>query len=135
MDTLKYQREEKFSASSFSNELMTVKLRYKQPDGNTSKLMEVPVRDENKELENTSTNYRFASAVAEFGMLLRNSSFKQHASFKNVISLASNAIGTDAEGYRKEFVQLVQRATSLAKKADRKKLYEEEDDESVSSNK
>lgn len=133
VDTLKYKHEEKFSASVFSSELMTVKLRYKQPDGNTSKLMEVPVQDERKSIQNTSSNYRFAAAVAEFGMLLRNSSFKQQASFKNVVSLAGNALGTDAEGYRKEFVQLVQRATSLVKKEDRKKLYaEDDDDESVS---
>ena len=132
VDTLKYQRKEKFSASSFSNELMTVKLRYKEPDGNTSKLMEVPVRDERKEIQNTSANYRFASAVAEFGMLLRSSSFKQQSSYKNVLSLAGNAMGTDAEGYRKEFVQLVQRASSLVKKDNRKKLYEEDDEENVS---
>ncbi len=132
-DTLKYKQEEKFSISAFSNELMTVKLRYKQPDGNTSNLLVVPVKDEKRAIAGTSDNYRFAAAVAEFGMLLRSSSFKQQASFKNVISLAGNAIGTDAEGYRKEFIQLAQRAKSLVKKSDRKKLYtEEDDDETVS---
>jgi len=135
VDTLKYQHEEKFSASTFSNELMTVKLRYKQPDGNTSQLMEVPVTDQNIALENTSTNYRFAVSVAEFGMLLRGSGFKQHSSFKNVIRLASNATGTDAEGYRKEFIELVQKASTLAKKADRKKLYAEDDKDDLSSSK
>lgn len=137
VDTLKYQKEERLSASAFSNELMTVKLRYKQPDGVTSKLMEVPVIDKNIAIQNTSANYRFASSVAEFGMLLRNSSFKQQASYKNVISLAQNAIGTDSEGYRKEFVQLVQKATTLAKKTDKKKttIEEDEDEESLSSNK
>ena len=117
---------------------MTVKLRYKQPDGNTSKLMEVPVMDEKKPIQSTSANYRFAAAVAEFGLLLRNSSFKQQATYKNVVSLSENAIGTDTEGYRKEFVQLVQKATTLAKKADRKKRNantDDDDEESVSASK
>ncbi len=137
-DTLKYQQEEKFSPSAFSKELMTVKLRYKQPDGAVSKLMEVPVTDTKMELQNTSANYRFASSVAEFGMLLRNSSFKQQATYKNVISLAQNAIGADSEGYRKEFLQLVQKATTLAKKADRIKrntIEKDEDEEELSATK
>jgi Ca-activated chloride channel homolog len=138
VDTLKYQQEEKFSASAFNKELMTIKLRYKQPDGAVSKLMEVPVIDAKMELQNTSSNYRFASSVAEFGMLLRNSSFKQQATYKNVISLAQNAIGTDSEGYRKEFLQLVQKATTLAKKADRIKrntIEKDEDEEELSATK
>ncbi len=136
VDTLKYQTEERFSQSMFSKEMLTLKLRYKQPDGNTSKLLEVSVNDEQIPLQNTSTNYRFASAVAEFGMLLRNSSFKQQSTYKEVINLAGNAIGTDKEGYRKEFVQLVQRATTIAKKIERKKKYamQEDEDESISSN-
>jgi Ca-activated chloride channel family protein len=133
VDTLKYQQEEKFSPSVFSKELMTIKLRYKQPDGAVSKLMEVPVTDTKMDLQNTSANYRFASSVAEFGMLLRSSSFKQQATYKNVINLAQNAIGTDSEGYRKEFLQLVQKATTLAKKADRIKrnTIEEKEEEDV----
>ncbi|MBL0057184.1 MAG: von Willebrand factor type A domain-containing protein [Chitinophagaceae bacterium] len=116
VDTLKYQPVEKFSNSKFNQELMTVKLRYKEPDGKVSKLMEVPVSDRDLPLQSTSANFRFASSVAAFGMLLRNSSFKQQSSFKMVNSLASNALGPDTEGYRKEFVQLVQKATALAKK-------------------
>ena len=136
-DTLKYQPLDVFNRSNFNSELMTVKLRYKQPDGSTSKLLEVPVSDQKIPLNNASENYRFASAVAEFGMLIRNSAFKQSSGFKNVISLASNAIGKDPEGYRKEFIQLVQKAAPLAKKADRKKKLmtdEEDEEESVSSN-
>ena len=136
-DTLKYQPLDVFNRSNFNSELMTVKLRYKQPDGSTSKLLEVPVSDQKIPLNNASENYRFASAVAEFGMLIRNSAFKQSSGFKNVISLASNAIGKDPEGYRKEFIQLVQKAAPLAKKADRKKKLmtgEEDEEESVSTN-
>ena len=136
VDTLKYQPVEKFSNSKFNQELMTVKLRYKEPDGKVSKLMEVPVSDRDLPLQSTSANFRFASSVAAFGMLLRNSSFKQQSSFKMVNSLASNALGPDTEGYRKEFVQLVQKATALAKKSDRIKANQaaEEEEESLSAN-
>ncbi len=138
VDTLKYQVEEKFSATTFSKEIMTVKLRYKQSDGDKSTLMEIPVRDENKQIQFTSANYRFAAAVAEFGLLLRSSSFKQLATYKDVLSLAGNAIGTDKEGYRKEFVKLVQSANSIVRKTERKKramIDEEEEEEVVSANK
>lgn len=135
VDTLKYQIAEKFSATAFSRELMTVKLRYKEPDGNTSKLMELPVLDEQKPLQFTSANYRFAAAVVEFGLLLRNSSFKKFSSYKDVLSLAGNAIGIDKEGYRKEFLKLVQDANTIVKKTERRKrnmIGEEEEEESVS---
>jgi len=132
VDTLKYQQQEKFSASSFKNELMTIKLRYKQPDGKVSKLIERPVPDERKTIAATSDNYRFAAAVAEFGLLLRQSQFKQNATYKNVLSLANGALQYDAEGYRKEFVGLAKSAYTLAKKDDRKKeMIAEEEEENV----
>ena len=139
VDTLKYQTAEKFSATTFGSEIMTLKMRYKQPDDSTSKLMTVAVLDEQKQIQFTSTNFRFAAAVAEFGMMLRNSSFKQQASYKEVISMAENALGTDKEGYRKEFLQLVKNANSIAKKADRKRknqeFIDEEETETVSTGK
>jgi len=116
VDKLKYQQEDGFSKASFNNELMTVKLRYKEPDGSKSKLIVQPVADANVNIKITSENFRFATAVAEFGMLLRNSEFKQQSKYDFVVSLATNAIGKDKEGYRKEFVQLVERTISLAKK-------------------
>lgn len=128
-DSLKYQVPEKFSATAFTGEVMTLKMRYKQPDDSTSKLMTVAVPDEQKLLQVTSANFRFAAAVAEFGMMLRNSSFKQQASYKEVISMAENALGTDKEGYRKEFLQLVKNAHSIAKKEDRKRKNLEFNDE------
>jgi Ca-activated chloride channel homolog len=129
VDTLKYQTTERFSTTAFGREMMTLKMRYKQPDDSTSKLMTVAVLDEQKQMQSTSTNFRFAAAVAEFGMMLRNSTFKQQASYKEVISMAENAVGTDKEGYRKEFLQLVKNANSLAKKAERKKRNQEFEDE------
>ena len=136
-DKLKYQAEEKLSKTTFANELMTVKLRYKNPDGNTSTLMENPVSDEKKAIMLTSDNYRFAAAVAEFGLLLRDSKFKQDASYTDVLTLAGNAIGPDKEGYRKEFVKLVQNASGIAKKDEKKKTVvadEEEGEETISRN-
>ena len=139
VDTLKYQAAEKFSATTFSGEIMTLKMRYKQPNDSISKLMTVAVSAEQKQMQLTSDNFRFAAAVAEFGMMLRNSSFKQQASYKEVISMAENALGTDKEGYRKEFLQLVKNANTIAKKADRKRknleFIEEEETETVSTNK
>jgi len=139
VDTLKYQAAEKFPAATFAGEMMTLKMRYKQPDDSISKLMTVAILDEQKQLQSTSTNFRFAAAVAEFGMMLRNSSFKQQASYKEVVSLAENALGTDKEGYRKEFLQLVKNANSIAKKADRKRknleFVDEEETETVSTGK
>jgi Ca-activated chloride channel family protein len=128
-DTLKYQTTERFSATAFGKEMMTLKMRYKQPDDSISRLMTVAVLDEQKQMQLTSNNFRFAAAVAEFGMMLRNSSFKQQASYKEVISMAENSVGTDKEGYRKEFLQLVKNANSLTKKAERKKKNQEFIDE------
>ena len=139
VDTLKYQPVEKFSATAFGGEMMTLKMRYKQPDDSTSKLMTVAVMDEQKQLQFTSSNFRFAAAVAGFGMMLRNSAFKQQASYKEVISLAENALGADKEGYRKEFLQLVKNANTIVKKAERKKknleFTDEEETETVSTGK
>lgn len=138
VDTLKYQQPEKFSASVFGKEIMTIKLRYKEPESNASKLMELPVIDEQKVFQFTSANYRFAAAVAQFGLLLRNSAFKQQSSYGDVISLAANAIGADKEGYRKEFVKLVRNATSIAKKEERKRknldFVDDEETETASTN-
>ena len=103
-----------FEKSVFTSEWMTVKLRYKQPDGNISKLIEQPVKYDAKTSHSMSENYRFAAAVASFGMLLRNSEFKQHASYGNTIRLAKTAIGKDVGGYREEFLQMVQAAANIA---------------------
>ena len=94
---------------------MTVKFRYKAPDGDVSKLIEHPVMDNQISIAKTSDNFRFAASVAEFGMLLRNSEFKSNASFEDVVRIARKAKGNDEEGYRSEFVRLVENAESLAK--------------------
>jgi Ca-activated chloride channel family protein len=115
VDKLKYQQEpERLSRTTQTDEIMTVKFRYKAPDGDVSKLIEHPLRDQELKLNATSANFRFAAAVAEFGMLLRNSAFVSEASFDQVIELARKARGNDEEGYRAEFIRLVENAGALA---------------------
>ncbi len=96
------------------DQLFNLRLRYKQPGGNPSKLMEVPVTDWGKGLLASSTDLRFAAAVAEFGMILRGSPYKGAATYASVIELANGARGADPGGYRKEFVELVRKARTLA---------------------
>ena len=115
VDPLKYQGEAKQRTVNSSPELLTIKFRYKDPAGEKSKLTEHPVTDGHIALNNTSGNFRFAAAVAQFGMLLTHSEFMQQSSYNNVLALANSAVGDDAEGYRKGFLELVKKAGSLAK--------------------
>lgn len=117
VDDLKYQAQESKPVVLQGNgkELMTVKLRYKQPDGNVSRLIEQPVIDNTIGFNQTSNNFRFSAAVAEFGLLLKQSEFMQKSSFDHVISTADAARGKDSEGYRSEFVKLARSAKLLAK--------------------
>jgi Ca-activated chloride channel family protein len=110
VDKLKYQQTKSVSGRD-SEELLTIKLRYKQPDGNSSRLMELAVQ--NKLQMNTSDNFRFSAAVASFGMLLRGSEFMGNTNIETVLNLAINAKGTDTEGYRSEFIQLVKTVHEL----------------------
>ncbi len=115
IDELKYQTENGLSSAAKSNEVLTVKLRYKSPDENKSKLMEKVIIDQQTSFDKTSENFRFAVAVAEFGLILRQSEFKGMANYEQVIDLARNAKGSDEEGYRAEFVKLVKTAKMLDK--------------------
>lgn len=115
VDPLKYQAQLANYSNSSTDEIMTIKLRYKKPDGEISKLIEHPVVDEHTTLTRTSDNFRFSAAVAAFGMVLRNSAYKSNASYKSVIELARLAKGADKEGYRNEFIELVNEAARLTK--------------------
>jgi Ca-activated chloride channel family protein len=110
---LKYQKP---MVTKPSDELLSVKIRYKNPDENKSKELSVSLIDNNQKLENTSTDFKFVAAVAEFGLLIRDSEFKQNANFDEVISLAKSGKGKDDNGYRAEFIQLVENAKLLSKK-------------------
>lgn len=112
VDDLKYQRNNNGNPSSTyqSNEWLHVKIRYKQPDQDSSILLQQPVSGNVLPLTKTSDNFRFSTSVAAFGMLLRNSEFRQEASFQKVLDIAETASGKDKHGYRKEFADLVRRA-------------------------
>jgi Ca-activated chloride channel family protein len=112
---LKYQETKISSSASESMEIMTVKLRYKPPKEETSKLVEQPLIDRRVSLEETSDNFRFSSAVAGFGMLLRDSKFKGNLTYEAVAALAKGSKGKDAEGYRAEFIRLVETCAMLSK--------------------
>lgn len=130
VDSLKYQKNvTPLSKSAQTDEILTVKFRYKAPDGDVSKLIEHPVKDKQISIAKTSDNFRFAASVAQFGMLLRNSEFKSNASYADVLSLARNAKGNDEEGYRSEFIRLAESAKLLAKTSPELKKNVSEDDE------
>jgi Ca-activated chloride channel family protein len=115
VDQLKYSKAGKSSLGK-NDELMNIKFRYKKPDGDKSMLIEHALQ--NDKATKTSDNFRFVAAVAEFGMLLNNSEFKQGSSFDNARKLAGNAIGSDEEGYRKEFLELIKKAKRLQRDED-----------------
>ena len=113
VDRLKYQRSPRPPSPSGAGagELMTVKIRYKDPDGNKSRLMTVAVR--NRTADPTS-RLGFAASVAQFGMLLRDSKYKGTATWRETVDLARHHRGDDSDGYRAEFVRLVELAGSLS---------------------
>jgi Ca-activated chloride channel family protein len=116
IDPLKYQKNKKGTEKekpvyTGSNELLTLKIRYKEPDGDSSKKMELPVIDD--KMNRVSSDFRFAAAVAMFGQLLGHSEFKGDASYEKVIALAKTALDNDEQGYRREFVRLAETVKGL----------------------
>ncbi|KAA6431542.1 DUF3520 domain-containing protein [Dyadobacter flavalbus] len=109
---LKYQKNTR-SVHEKSDEMLTLKIRYKNPDDEKSRLFDLPVKNRNAPFAVASENLRFAASVAEFGLLLRNSEYKGYASYRTVIQNAKNALGKDEEGYRSEFIKLVKTAELL----------------------
>jgi Ca-activated chloride channel family protein len=109
---LKYQEKQKLSPAADSGELLTVKLRYKEPEGETSRLVSQAVPS-NVGAGRGSERLRFAAAVAAFGMLLRESEHRGQADWPMVLELAQGARGRDEAGYRAEFVSLAQSAARL----------------------
>ena len=114
VDPLKYQPDKnivternEFRSRQVSSEYLTIKIRYKEPDGDISRLMEKPVRGPVKAIEYASENIRFAAAISEFGMILRNSEFKGSSTLDNAISLASGSRGEDEDGYRAELIRMM----------------------------
>ncbi|MBA3334418.1 MAG: VWA domain-containing protein [Acidobacteria bacterium] len=109
---LKYSKTE-VSQSNFSDELLTVRLRYKEPNYSESKLLTQGLLDEENSIENASANLRFASAVAGFGLILRDSRYKGNVNYKKINQLAQNSLGSDLKNYRRDFLDLVRKADVL----------------------
>jgi len=109
VDPLEYQKQ---SVVADSKNMMTVKVRYKKPDGDTSML--ITERVSNDQLKATN-NIKFASSVAEFGMLLRESEFKGTSSYATVLKRAKSYAGLDEYGYRADFMKMVELSEMLYK--------------------
>ncbi len=112
---LKYQDRVLKPGSVNNNEILTVKIRYKEPEGGSSKEFSDVLSGQPKIVRQSSENFRFSAAVAEFAMILRDSEFKGSSNLKQVKELAGSAMGTDPFGYRAEFLTLVDRVTLLMK--------------------
>jgi len=112
---LKYQDRDIKASAKRSEELLTVKFRYKAPDADASQLMEDVVVDKAVSLGKSSDNFRWSAAVATFGMLLRNSEFKGEATYEQARKLAAGARGKDTEGYRAEMIRLMETVGLMGK--------------------
>jgi Ca-activated chloride channel homolog len=119
VDGLKYQKTAPPSETvreileGTDKELLTLKMRYKAPDGDTSKKLEWPITDDGKSFSAASGDLKFAASVAGLGLMLRNSQFKGNLTYAAVVELAQSGIGEDPHGYRKEFVEMVRKAKEL----------------------
>jgi len=113
VDALKYQQPAQPTRRAESGELLDLKIRYKDPDGSVSQLLESPVLDRPTAFNSASTDFRFAAAVASFGMILRESPHKGQSTLDAVIDIAEKSKGADRNGYRDEFVKLVRKVKTL----------------------
>lgn len=116
VDDLKYQKTVIDPKAAGSKELMTVKFRYKDPGGDTSKLIVHALRDNFTPVDATSDNFRWSAAVASFGMLLRDSEYAGDFTYENALALAEGAKGKDERGYRTEFIAMVKSFSLMARK-------------------
>ena len=113
-DNLKYQESKLKEAALNSDEVMTLNIRYKAPDGDTSKLISQPVKEKIVKMNEASNNFQFSAAVVMFAMLLRDSQFKGDSNYDGVKELAEKSLGEDKYGYRDEFISLVKMAKRLS---------------------
>lgn len=117
VDALKYQPVSNPSSdlrtSNSERELLTLKVRYKEPDGDVSRKLEFPLVDRGERFADASDDFQFAAAVAGFGMILRDSPHKGSATYASVTAWAQHGLAADPGGYRAGFVGLVHRAEML----------------------
>ena len=104
---LKYTKT-KETATKFNEELATVKFRYKKPDGDKSIEMIRVIEDQSTEMDNSSNDLKFSSAVAWFGLKLRDSKFISNKSMSDIKKLAKEGLAYDDQGYRAEFIRLME---------------------------
>jgi Ca-activated chloride channel family protein len=116
IDELKYQQSKIDRSAANTNELMTVKFRYKKPDQDVSKLIVHALLDKETDSNKTSENFRWSASVAAFGMLLRESEFIKDYTFEDVLIMAQASRGKDQEGYRTEFINMVKSMGVVARK-------------------
>jgi len=110
---LKYQETNVKPEAHKSKEVLTVRIRYKDPDGKKSREISKVLLDNPVKLKNSSNNFKFSAAVAEFAMILRDSEFKGNSNIESVLELAKDSKGKDAFGYRAEFLNLAERVKVL----------------------
>lgn len=113
VDDLRYQNNETTKSAVKSNELLTVKVRYKTPDGNTSMLLTSHVSTALTSLDDADDDFRFATAVAGFGMKLAKSKFSEKLNYADIVALGRSGLGLDDDGYRAEFLSLVRKAEKI----------------------
>jgi Ca-activated chloride channel family protein len=113
VDPLKYQKTIKPANQAFADEWLNVKLRYKDPESDSSRLLVQPLKGPVMPFADSPEDHRFAVAVAEFGMLLRHSEYSGAANYRQVQTVASQSLGKDPNGHRAEFVQMVNIAARL----------------------
>lgn len=116
IDPLKYQAQKELTEAAQGEEIFTLKLRYKDPTSDTSKPLEFPITDPGTKLGKASEEFKFAAAVATFGMILRDSKYKGTAGIDMVLEIAEEGKGQDKSGYRAEFLSLAKKARDLMKK-------------------
>lgn len=113
VDPLKYQPAKESMKGETSKEMLTIKLRYKEPDGAKSRLYEKAIDTTIRDFDQTTERFRFSASVAGFGMLLRNSEYKGTLTYNDIITMAAASKGNDEDGYRSEFVRLVKVARDM----------------------
>jgi Ca-activated chloride channel family protein len=113
VDPLKYQPVAARTAGPDNGELLTLKIRYKEPQADTSQLLAFPLRDGGAQFANASQDFKFAAAVASFGMILRESPHKGAATLGDVLAWAQAGTGSDEGGHRAEFLTLVRQAQTV----------------------
>jgi len=113
IDPLKYQKKEQVSNHTYSNEVATLKFRYKKPDESSSIADSISIYESKNKQDFTSSNFKLTAGIAQFGMILRNSEFKGNSTVENTVELIKTGRGNDEEGYVGEMIRMIESAEAL----------------------